>query len=216
MNTLRLLKPALTLAARHELAARFEGAEIRAILDEAFDSYDTQRPTLSLEATVGGRTMVHFAALTIGLYRALLSHEVPEAEARSLTAGVTERVYEKLAIFPTALSAIGRGSTRDRVKRATDLFRRFPFTAPAYDMVDVAAADDVVAFDVRRCPVAEHFRAHDLSELCVASWCDLDYPLAERWGARLERSQTIAGGASHCDFRWRIPDVNASGKSESE
>jgi ubiquinone biosynthesis protein len=151
--------------------------------------------------------MVHLAAMTIGLYRALLARDVDEERARELTARVTWRAYEKMASVPTVLSRIGSHSRRDRLVRATDLFRRFPFGAPAYEMIDVPADVDVVAFDVRRCPVAEHFIAQGLGALCVASWCDLDFPLAEIWGAELKRSTTIAGGGTSCDFRWRVrPD----------
>lgn len=204
MNAIRLLKPILAPPTRRELAGRFDPCEIQAILDDAFNDYDTQAPDLPREASAGGRLMVHVAALTMGFYRALLARRVPESEARSLTAGVTWRAYDKMATIPTVFSTIGASSARDRVKRATDLFRRFPFSSPSYDMVDVDAADDVVAFDVRRCPAAAYFRAHGLGELCLASWCNLDFPLATRWGAGLDRSQTIAEGSDHCDFRWRV------------
>jgi len=40
--------------------------------------------------------------------------------------------------------------------------------------------------------------------LCVDAWCNLDVPLAEKWGSRLERSTTLAEGAERCDFRWRL------------
>ena len=121
-----------------------------------------------------------------------------------VTARVSGRVYDKMATVPTALSMLGTGSRWDRLRRATNLFRAFPFSPPSYQMVDVVTDDDVVAFDVHRCPVAEYFRAQDLGALCVESWCNLDYPLAQRWGSELERTQTIAGGACHCDFRWRV------------
>jgi len=216
MITMRLLELVLAPAVRRELSARFDRPAIRGVLDDAFADYEAQRPHLPGEAAVGGRIMVRLAALTIGLYRALLSRGVPEDEARSLTAGITSRVYEKMAAVPTLLSGISARSPHDRVRRATDLFRRFLFSAPSYDMVDVDGGDDVVAFDVRRCPVAEYFRAQNLGELCVESWCNLDFPLAERWGARLERSTTIARGASHCDFRWRVQRAEESGQTRGE
>lgn len=169
-----------------------------------FADYETQRPGLPREASLGGRLMVHLAALTIGLYRALLTRGNAEDEARSLTARVTARAYEKMSSIPTTLSRLGARSARDRVQRATGLFRRFPFSPPAYQMVDVESAADVVAFDVRRCPVAELFRARGLAELCLEAWCNLDFALAESWGARLERRTTLAEGATHCDFRWRV------------
>ena len=59
-------------------------------------------------------------------------------------------------------------------------------------------------FDMVRCPVAEYFRSHDLADLCVQTWCNLDFPLATQWGgATLERTETLAGGGRRCDFRWK-------------
>lgn len=57
--------------------------------------------------------------------------------------------------------------------------------------------------DMLRCPVAEYLAAHGASDLAVASWCNLDFPLARMWGGELERHGTLAGGAEHCDFRFR-------------
>jgi hypothetical protein len=41
------------------------------------------------------------------------------------------------------------------------------------------------------------------SDLCIETWCNLDFPLAEMWGGRLERTQTLAAGCEHCDFRFK-------------
>ncbi|MEP6895030.1 MAG: L-2-amino-thiazoline-4-carboxylic acid hydrolase, partial [Chloroflexota bacterium] len=97
-----------------------------------------------------------------------------------------------------------------RLKVATDAFRSFPFGSPAYLWQDVDAGEGVVGFDCLRCPVAEYFESHNLSELCVQTFCKLDFPLAEQWGATLERTGTIASGAPHCDFRWRYRSQNES------
>lgn len=199
-----VLSPILLPVVRRELAGRLDRASLRALIRDAFAGYDELRPQLPREATVGGRLMVSLAALTIGFYRALLQRGVSEEEGRELTARVTGRVYAQMARVPTVLSRVGARSRRDRLRRATDAFRRFPFGPPSYVMVDVAADPDVVAFDVHRCPVAEVFHAQELGTLCEHSWCNLDFPLAQRWGARLERGHTLAGGATCCDFRWRV------------
>ena len=205
MDAMRLLEPVLAPALQRGLADRFDRAVIREILADVFARYDALRPDLPDEPSAGGRLMVNLAALTVGLYQALLGREVPEDEARALTAAVTGAAYETLAAVPTVLSTLGVRTAHQRVRRATALFRRFPFSAPSYVMEDVSAGDDVVAFDVRRCPVADYLRAQGLAELCARAWCDLDYPLAERWGAHLERSTTLADGGDRCDFRWRTP-----------
>jgi hypothetical protein len=63
------------------------------------------------------------------------------------------------------------------------------------------ASDHDIAFNVVRCPVASHFRKYGGADLCVASWCNLDYALAELTHERLVRTQTLAGGGDRCDFR---------------
>jgi ubiquinone biosynthesis protein len=203
---IRLLRPLLAPAVRRALRSRFSSPDIHGVLDEAFDDYERQRSQLPKEKELGARLMVHFAALTAGFYRALFGRGVPDEEARRLTAEATWLVYDKMAAVPWVLARVAKRTPYDRLRLATELFRRFPFRAPSYDMVDVAAAANVVAFDVRRCPVAEYFEAQGLSQVCVDAWCSLDVPLAKKWGARLERTGTLAQGAERCDFRWRVEE----------
>lgn len=91
---------------------------------------------------------------------------------------------------------------RKRLKLATDLFRFFPFGSPSCEWRDVPTTDGAVAYDCVKYPMAAFFAEHKSSELCVQTACKLDFPLAEKWGGRLERSGTIASGAARCDFRW--------------
>ena len=91
----------------------------------------------------------------------------------------------------------------EKLRFATTAFRTFPFDSPSYGWKDIDAEPGVVAFDCFKCPVAAYFRAHNTSELCVNTWCKLDYPLARQWGSELTRTGTIASGAPVCDFRWQ-------------
>lgn len=191
MNAVCLLRPLLTPAAQKEPSARFDRVSIRSIIEDAFVDYESQRAGLSREASAGGRVMVNLAALTIGLSRALLRRGISEDEARSPSARTTSKIYSETAAAPTALSRLGTRSPRSRVKRAKALFRRFLFSQPFYVMVDVDGGNDVVAFEVHRCPVVEYLRAHDLGDLRAESWCDLDLGLAKRWGSTLERTATL-------------------------
>jgi hypothetical protein len=176
---------------------RFPRGEIGRVLRDAFGDYDRQRPGVPFEREAGARLMAHFAALTVGFYRAVLARGLPEHEARRRTAELTWLVYKKMAEVPWAIARIMERKPYGRLKRATDLFRRFPFRAPSYDMVDFPAGCDVVAFDVRRCPVAEYFRAQGLSQLCVDAWCNLDVPLGSRRGGELMLPKvSIASGRS--------------------
>lgn len=64
-----------------------------------------------------------------------------------------------------------------------------------------------LVFDCLRCPVAEYFVRHGEGDLCYATFCRLDFPLAEQWGGRLERAGTLAIGAPVCDFRWVLDEA---------
>ncbi len=102
--------------------------------------------------------------------------------------------------------------TRDphkRLKLATDVFRAFPFGAPSYGWRVVPSSDGAIAFNCIKCAVAEFFGNHKSSELCVHIFCRLDFPLAEKWGGQLQRTGTIASGATQCDFRWKPRDPAA-------
>ena len=59
-----------------------------------------------------------------------------------------------------------------------------------------------VAFDVTLCPLADYFKDQGVPELTQHAACNLDYCLARELGVDSVRTQTIADGAAHCDFRW--------------
>lgn len=93
-------------------------------------------------------------------------------------------------------------------------FLTFPFGRPGYRFEDVAQ-DYGRSLDMRRCPVADYLGTHSAADLCAGSWCNLDYALAEMWGATLQRSGTLAGGAECCDFRFRVTSSEGSVSPDS-
>ena len=60
-------------------------------------------------------------------------------------------------------------------------------------------------FNVTRCRYAETYRAMGLGAFGDILSCDRDGAFCEGYDPRIEltRTQTIMGGASHCDFRYR-------------
>ena len=62
-----------------------------------------------------------------------------------------------------------------------------------------------VSFDVTLCPLADYFKDQGVPELTQHAACNLDYCAAREYGVDLVRTQTIADGAAHCDFRWKFP-----------
>jgi ubiquinone biosynthesis protein len=120
---------------------------------------------------------------------------------------------------PLLIASAFTRDPRKRLKLATDLFRSFPFGSPSYQWRDAPSSDGAVAFDCVKCPVAEFFASQGSSELCVQTFCRLDFPLAQTWGGKLIRTGTIASGAERCDFRWyplEPPNSRTAGTPDSK
>ena len=68
--------------------------------------------------------------------------------------------------------------------------------------------DTTFTFNVVRCRYAETYKAMGLGEIGDLLSCNRDGAFCEGYDPKLklERSQTIMGGASHCDFRYRYEE----------
>lgn len=76
--------------------------------------------------------------------------------------------------------------------------------------LEVLESDDAVfAFDVTRCRYAEMYRSLGLAELGSSLSCNRDGALIEGFNPNVvfTRTQTIMGGATHCDFRFRLVET---------
>jgi hypothetical protein len=92
---------------------------------------------------------------------------------------------------------------------------------------DRSSAGNAVAFEVRRneggmeadvtsCRYADLFRELGEPELGFLFVCSSDFGIYEAFpGVRLERTQTIMQGGSHCDFRYRFL-AQPSGEEETK
>jgi len=73
--------------------------------------------------------------------------------------------------------------------------------------IDPVARDAThYAFNVTRCRYAEMYKEMGIAELGAVLSCNRDGAFCEGYdpALKLERTQTIMGGAAHCDFRYRV------------
>ena len=173
------------------------------LLKQTWDRYYELEPSIAIQPTLGAVFTTHLAVATLALHEVLLQYGTAAAESHRLIYDIGWRIYLQIGEIPLLVASAVTRDPHKRLKLATDLFRTFPFGAPGYEWRDVISADGSIAFDCTKCPVAEFFGKHDASELCVQTFCRLDFPLAEKWGGRLQRTGTIASGAALCDFRWK-------------
>ena len=145
---------------------------------------------------------MHLAAATIAFQRALVEVGVDEGHAIALTTDCAWTIYKRWGRLARRVARLRTRDQAEQMRLCIDGFLRFPFTPPCYRFERSESEAGTVAFDMRRCPVADYMGAEDASDLCVAAWCNQDFALAEQWGGELHRSKTLAKGDDHCNFRF--------------
>jgi ubiquinone biosynthesis protein len=187
------------------------GADGAAILDRIWTNATRRWIVLPRQSSLGAAITVRLAAITAAAYETILALPTSGEDATQTVYDIAWAVYQKMGGAAWAISGVLGADRNQRLRLATVAFRTFPFSAPSYEWKDVPSPVGVIGFDCLHCPVADYFKAHDLSQLCVRTWCALDFPLAETvWEAWLERSDSIAGGAAKCDFRWHTRAAESS------
>jgi ubiquinone biosynthesis protein len=189
---------------------RFSRANVDHFLEGAWARYQRGAQDLPPQPTMGSAMNLRLACFTMSFFEELLANGVERDYAIEIIADAAWRVYRVWAKIALAISCF-RPRTRtalgfarvDGGHGAKSITLRFPFNAPGYS-IEPAVGVSGIAFDVVRCPVASYFRRHGAGDLCVESWCNLDYALAEMTHERLVRTKTLAGGGDRCDFRVSI------------
>jgi hypothetical protein len=168
---------------------------------DTFDRFDRHVPAIPREPTAGSQQNVMLAALTLSLLEILEEAGVERCYAIELVGDTCWRFYRHWGrATKTITNLITRDATH-RLRLNVNAFVTYPFGRPGYRFDDVPEADGR-SLNMLHCPVADYLGQRHAADLCAGSWCNLDYALAEAWGARLQRSGTLVGGATHCDFRF--------------
>jgi len=186
---------------------RFTRADVDDLLKIAWIDYTERLVKLPREPTVGSRMNVRLACFTMSFFNALLITGIDREYAIELVADAAWKVYRLWSIIALGLAHLTPGkktalafAVSTHGNRQGDVSLRFPFNAPGY-LIEPVPANSGTAFDVVRCPIADYFRRQGAIDLCTASWCNLDYALAELAHKKLVRTKTLVRGDDRCDFR---------------
>ncbi len=136
------------------------------------------------------------------LYRALREHGIPQEQASQLIEEINWEVFGAGNMVSFTLSRLRSSKLQTRIQWILDLMFFALFTKPFRK--EAVPSESGIAFDVVCCPVADYFRQQGIPELTRYAACNLDHRMAQNWGVKLTRTQTIAKGDAHCDFRYRI------------
>jgi hypothetical protein len=147
---------------------------------------------------------------------------MPILTQRRIEAAFAKGIYEEMAqelgaeaakrILSRAVIKMAHATAAEMAKEApggTDLdsFRALKSLWTAEDALQtetVKSTDTEYHFNVVRCRYAEMYRAMGLAELGAVLSCNRDGAFCEGYDPKLKlrRTQTIMGGATHCDFRY--------------
>lgn len=150
----------------------------------------------------------------MAISRVLLRHGVPlsvigDVERETYRAQLlTVPEAERLASGRQFLSAENQAYLREQAEKSR--LGQFPDDF-VYDFVD-PGADDNFEFGVNytSCGFCKFAARHGDKEI-LPNICGLDFDAYATRGIRLERTQTLADGASHCDFRFsRLPTASST------
>lgn len=122
---------------------------------------------------------------------------------------VTRRVISGIAREQGAALAAAAGG--DSIAQfAGTLDRWTADDALRIEVVEQSA--EAFGYNVTRCRYAEMYRELGIPELGAVLSCQRDGALIEGFNpsVQLTRTQTLMGGASHCDFRYRLQRPNAT------
>lgn len=140
------------------------------------------------------------AAFAKGIYEEMKA-ELGEAAARRILTNAVVKLAKS-----TAASMAAKQATPD-----LDAFRAIQSAWTAEDALRtevIASTATTFDFNVVRCRYSEMYREMGLAELGGILSCNRDGAFCEGWNDKLKltRTQTLMGGASHCDFRYRIEE----------
>ena len=144
-------------------------------------------------------------------------------DKRRIEAEILKEVYETLKASHG--EAVARQTVSESVRRsAIEQARQFAAAAPggtslkafqdvmplwtkggALEIEVKEQTDTSFTFNVTRCRYAETYKAMGLGEIGALLSCNRDGAFCEGYDPKLklERTQTIMQGASHCDFKYR-------------
>lgn len=155
-----------------------------------------------------------------------MADRLPILEQRRIEAEVIKPIYEEMVaqlgkvqaqdILDSAIrkAAIAQGqSFAAEAEGGTDLdsfadIQKHWTASGALEIEPVDRTPETLDFNVTRCRYSEMYKAMGLGEIGHLLSCNRDGTFCEGYDPRikLERTQTLMGGAGHCDFRYTFEE----------
>jgi hypothetical protein len=122
---------------------------------------------------------------------------------------------ERLAAGRQFMSSENQALLRDQATKSTTESHQKEFPDDfVYDFVEPAPGDNFeFGINYKACGFCKFAARHGDKEI-LPNICGLDFEAYAARGIHLERTQTLAGGANHCNFRFsRLPKLRTPGQA---
>lgn len=193
------------------LRERAQLSDIDAIRREVMDEFAIVLTQMPYVGGAASRMSDFFMRLTgfLAIGRVLRRHGVPvpligEIERETYKAQLlTVPEAERLASGRQFLSPENRALVREQAAQSATPGHQAAFPGDfSYDFVEPGPGDDFeFGVDYKACGFCKFAARHGDQEI-LPTICGLDFDAYAVRGIRLVRTQTLAGGASHCNFRF--------------
>ncbi|MBP0113679.1 MULTISPECIES: L-2-amino-thiazoline-4-carboxylic acid hydrolase [Bradyrhizobium] len=202
------------------LRERAQLSDIDAIRQEVMDEFEIVLTQIPYVGGAASRMSDFFMRLTgfMAISRVLRRHDVPvpvigEIERETYKAQLlTTSEAERLAAGRQFMSRENQALMREQAARSVTRAHQAEFPDDfVYDFVEPRPQDSFeFGIDYKACGFCKLAARHGDKEI-LPTICGLDFVAYATRGIRLERTQTLAGGASHCNFRFSrlSPDAEA-------
>lgn len=193
------------------LRERAHLTDVDAIRQEVMDEFAIVLAQMPYVGGTASRMSDFFMRLTgfMAISRVLRRHGVPvpvigEIERQIYKAQLlTEPEADRLAAGDQFMSAENQILLREQAARSVTESHQAEFPEDfAYDFVEPGPNDSFeFGINYKACGFCKFAGRHGDKEI-LPNICGLDFDAYATRGIRLERTQTLAGGASHCNFRF--------------
>lgn len=222
-------RAAMEAAMRHRLELaeamlreRAELSDIGAIRREVMDEFAVVLAQMPYVGGAANRMSDFFMRLMgfMAISRVLWRHGVPlsmigDIERETYKAQLlTMPEAERLAAGRQFMSPENQNLLREQAAQSVKKSHRDAFPGDfVYDFVEPGPNDDFeFGINYKGCGFCKFAARHGDKDI-LPNICGLDFDAYATRGIRLERTQTLAGGASHCDFRFS--KISPAGKAAS-
>ncbi len=172
---------------------------IKSILDSSWEKYEARIIDLEKQGNLGNWLVMNFAYLTLSAYQIMVDSGIDKEVAIDMIREMTWEITSSWANRAKRVSKYIFQDQLNQLKYFVDIIMKTFFSPPGYKF-EQGKTENGFYLDVQRCPVAELMISNGASDLCITTWCGVDFGLVESLGGSLQRTGTLAMGKKKCDF----------------